>query len=100
LKPQFNKPKPHSSAGPADNPRYTSHIPYPDGNFAFFNFAALSPSIPGADRPSFYGSFPRDICDKYLTLFADFKYARSFFDAALPAVAFGVDPFKGPNGFA
>jgi hypothetical protein len=35
---------------------------------------------------------------KYLAVFADFKYTRSFFDAALPAVAFTVDPFKGPNG--
>ena len=59
---------------------------------------AVTPEIPAADRQSFYGSFTRDICDKYLTVFADFKYTRSFFDAALPAVAFGADPFKGPNG--
>src|SRR5437588_4005331 len=53
-----------------------------DGNFVLYNFAALTPAIPAADRQSFYGSFTRDICDKYLTLFADFKYTRSFFDAA------------------
>ena len=52
-----------------------------------------------ADRQTFYGSFTRDICDKYLAVFADFKYTRSFFDAAVPAVDFGVDPFKAPNGF-
>ena len=51
-----------------------------------------------ADRQSFYGSFTRDICDKYLTVFADFKYTRSFFDAALSASPFVLDPFKGPNG--
>ena len=40
----------------------------------------------------------RDICGKYLTVFADFKYTRSFFDAASWAIGFGVDPFKAPNG--
>ena len=41
-----------------------------------------------------YGSFVRDICDKYLTIFADFKVARSFFDASLAAAPFTPDPFK------
>ena len=59
---------------------------------------AVTPEIPAADRQSFYGSFTRDICDKYLTVFADFKYTRSFFDAALAATPFSRDPFKGPNG--
>ncbi len=95
LKPQFNKPIPHSSAGPADNPRYTSNVPFPDGNFAAFNFASLTPSIPGADRQAYYASFTRDICDKYLTLFADFKYARSYFRAALAPTPFVPDPFHG-----
>ena len=40
-----------------------------------------------------YGSFMRDLCDKYLTVFADFKYVRSFFDASVAAVPFAVDPF-------
>src|SRR6266516_1820724 len=98
LLPQFNKPIPKSSAGPADNPRYTSNIPYPDGNFAFFNFAALTPSIPGADRQAYYGSFTRDICDTYLTLFGDFKYARSYFRAALAPTPFVPDPFHNGVG--
>jgi len=98
LLPQFNKPIPKSSAGPADNPRYTSNILYPDGNFAFFNFAALTPSIPGADRQAYYGSFTRDICDKYLTLFGDFKYARSYFRAALAPTPFVPDPFHNGVG--
>ena len=58
----------------------------------------MTPSIPAADRQSFYGSFTRDICDKYLTVFADFKYTRSFFDAALAATPFSPDPFKQPDG--
>jgi iron complex outermembrane recepter protein len=69
-----------------------------DGNFVLYNFAALTPSIPAADRQSFYGSFTRDICDKYLTLFADFKYTRSFFDAASAATPFEPDVFKQPSG--
>jgi iron complex outermembrane recepter protein len=69
-----------------------------DGNFVAYNFAALTPAIPASDRQSFYGSFTRDICDKYLVAFADFKYTRSFFDSALSATPFTVDPFKQPNG--
>ena len=68
------------------------------GNYFFYNFAAVTPEIPAADRQSFYGSFTRDICDKYLTIFADFKYTRSFFDAALAGTPFLRDAFKGANG--
>ena len=39
----------------------------------------------------------RDLCDKYLTLFADFKFVRSFFDSSLAAVPFVPDPFKIPG---
>ena len=80
------------------------HLRYPalykrprlaDGNYLFFNFAAFTPALPPADRQVFYGSFTRDICDKYLTIFADFKIARSFFDSSLAAAPFTPDPFKG-----
>src|SRR5262249_7495403 len=33
-----------------------------------------------------------------LTVFADFKYTRSFFDLAGAATGFAPDPFKQPNG--
>lgn len=56
-----------------------------------FNFSAITPSYPPADREHFYGSFVRDLCDKWLTVFADFKYSRTFFDSALAAT-----PFTGP----
>jgi iron complex outermembrane recepter protein len=69
-----------------------------DGDFVLYNFAALTPSIAGADRQSFYGSFTRDICDKYLELFADFKYTRSYFRAALAPTAFFPDPFHNAAG--
>jgi len=63
------------------------------GDYYLFNFAAYTPNLPPADRQSFYGSFTRDVCDKYLTVFADFKYVRSFFDASLAAVSIIPDPF-------
>src|SRR3989442_11627288 len=31
-----------------------------------YNFAAITPELPPADRQAFYGSFTRDLCDKYL----------------------------------
>ncbi len=95
-----NSPPPHSAPNVSTSPYYTNNVPYPDGNFAFYNDAAATASIPAADRQSFYGSFTRDICDKYLTVFADFKYTRSFFDAAGAATGFSPDPFKKPNGDA
>ena len=67
------------------------------GDYFFYNFAAVTPELPPADRQAFYGSFTRDLCDKYLTVFADFKYVRSFFDASLAAVPFTPDPFKIPG---
>src|SRR5437660_2656683 len=68
------------------------------GDYFRYNFLADTPEIPSADRQSFYGSFTRDICGKYLTVFADFKYTRSFFDASRWATAFAADAFKTPNG--
>src|SRR5436190_4883330 len=68
------------------------------GDYFLYNQLALTPDIPAADRQSFYGSFTRDICDKYLTVFADFKITRSFFDGALPATPFNPDAFTQPNG--
>jgi iron complex outermembrane recepter protein len=67
------------------------------GDYFFFNFAAFTPALPPGDRQVYYGSFTRDICDKYLTIFGDFKYARSYFDASLAAVPFTPDPFKNPG---
>ncbi|MGB9475111.1 MAG: TonB-dependent receptor [Candidatus Udaeobacter sp.] len=67
------------------------------GDYFFFNFAAFTPALPPADRQVYYGSFTRDLCDKYLTVFADFKYARSYFDSSLAAVPFTPDPFHTPG---
>src|SRR5438094_2286683 len=106
-----NAPTPHSAPNVATSPFYTPPGAVPgiingtpgDGNYLFFNFAAFTPALPPADRQTFYGSFTRDLCDKYLTIFADFKIARSFFESSLAAVPFTADPFKIPGtqvGFA
>lgn len=67
------------------------------GDYFRYNFAALTPALPTADRQSFYGSFTRDLCDKYLVIFTDFKFTRSFFNSSLAAVPFVPDPFKIPG---
>jgi len=95
-----NSPPPHSAPNVSTSHYYTNNVPYPDGNFTLYNFAAVTASIPAADRQSFYGSFTREICDNYFTVFADFKYTRSSFDAAGAATGFSPDPFKQPNGAA
>src|SRR5947208_2321333 len=92
-------PPAHSAPNAATSPYYTNpnSVPgaaYPDGNYQFYNFAAITSAISPADRQTFYGSFTRDLCDKYLTVFADFNYTRSFYDATLAAVPFTPDPFK------
>src|SRR5213596_254774 len=101
--PQFgvNTPLPHSAPnvqtspfykrpGIAFGPNAANNTPpvlgrYPDvkggGDYFFYNFAAITPTLPPADRQSFYGSFTRDLCGKYLEVFVDFKYVCSFFDA-------------------
>ena len=99
---------PNAYPGPPGiiGPRARQHRPQTLGNYGYkgggdyflYNFLAETPDIPPADRQSFYGSLTRDVCDKYLTVFADFKYTRSFFDAALAPIASGRDPFKGLNG--
>src|SRR5262249_13532980 len=66
------------------------------GDYFSYNFAAAAPAMPPADRQAYYGSFMRNICDKYLTLFGDFKYVRSFFDGSLPAVPLNSYPFNAP----
>src|SRR5437879_4741141 len=108
-----NTPPPHSAPNAALSPFYirpgvlgigthlnnlANRVPG-DGDFFAYNFAAVTPALPPADRQVYYGSFTRDICDKYLTVFADFKYSRSFFDASLAAVPFTPDPFHGIPGF-
>src|SRR6478609_9561084 len=103
-------PKPHSAPNAATSPLYknpfviagNSYFNPPnghlgDGNYFFYNFASVTPALPPGDRQVYYGSFTRDLCDKYLTVFGDFKYARSYFDSSLAAVPFTPDPFRNPG---
>jgi iron complex outermembrane receptor protein len=103
-----NTPLPHSAPNAATSPFYKRPSQFGigqglgdpallDGNYVAFNFAAFTPALPPGDRQVYYGSFTRDICDKYLTVFADFKISRSFFDASAAAVPFTPDPFKIPG---
>ena len=118
-----NSPPPHSAPNAATSPFYknpfviapnaypgppgmnpvtrlpeTGPIQYKGGgDYFFYNFAALTPALPPADRQAFYGSFTRDLCDMYLVLFADFKFVRTYFDSSLAAVPFSPDPFKIPG---
>ena len=109
MDPSIAVPTPHAFPNAATDPQYIPRPTNPTGtgphdspgfnsDFAFFNFAALTPAIPAADRQAFYGSFTRDLCDKYLTVFADFKYARSFFNAALAPTPVSPDPFHDAQG--
>jgi iron complex outermembrane receptor protein len=103
-----NTPPPHSAPNAATSPFYVSvfspklnngngffngTLQGLDGNYVAYNFASVTPNLPPGDRQVYYASFTRDLCDKYLTVFADFKYARSYFDSSLAAVPFVPDPF-------
>src|SRR6187551_1829960 len=103
-------PKPHSAPNAATSPFYKNPFAIAgnqyfnpanghlgDGNYFFYNFASVTPALPPGDRQVYYGSFTRDLCDKYLTVFGDFKLSRSFFDASLAAVPFEPDPFHIPG---
>ncbi|MFL6526633.1 MAG: TonB-dependent receptor plug domain-containing protein [Chthoniobacterales bacterium] len=89
-----NSPTPAAFPNAANDPEYQARgtVPF-NTNRRAFNFAALTPAIPAADRQYYYGSFVRDLCDKYLTVFADFRHTRTFFDAALAPTPFTPDPF-------
>ncbi|MBV9008180.1 MAG: TonB-dependent receptor [Verrucomicrobia bacterium] len=95
LNPNLIAPTPHSATNVANDPQYVpaSAIALDDNLFRY-NFAAQTPAIPASNRQTFYGSFDRDLCDKYLTVFADFKYSRSYFEAALAPTPFTPDPFR------
>ena len=97
LRPGLLTPTPHSAPNAASSTEYVPRRSLPRADQAF-NYAALTSAIPAADRQHFYGSMTKDVCDKYLTLFADFKFSRSFFDATAAPVPFAPDPFKQADG--
>ena len=66
----------HIQVRPVSSVQCVQHVPQfgtdykGGGDYFFYNFAAITPALPPADRQSFYGSFTRDLCDKYLEVFA------------------------------
>lgn len=97
LRPGLRTPTPHSAPDVTTSPEYVPASSLPPSEQTF-NFAALTAAIPPADREYFYGSFVRDLCGKYLTVFADFKYVRSFFNTTLAPVPVSTDPFTRADG--
>ncbi|HEV3244230.1 MAG TPA: TonB-dependent receptor [Chthoniobacterales bacterium] len=93
-------PTPHASANAFTDTQYTAAgaangIPR---ERSAFNFADLTPDIAATDREYLYGSFDRDLCDKYLTVFADFMYFRQFWDGGLAPTPFTPDIWTDLNG--
>ena len=85
-------PTPHFSANQFTDTQYTTrNSGIATSEKSSFNFADLTPDIAPTDREYLYGSFDRDLCDKYLTVFADFKYFRQFWDGGLAPTPFTPD---------
>lgn len=83
-------PTAHAFPNQLTDPEYTARTQLPKER-QLFNFADLTPAIAPTDREYLYGSFDRDLCDKYLTIFADFKYFRQFWDGGLAPTPFTPD---------
>src|SRR6266404_4060049 len=107
----LRSPTPHSAANQFTSTEYTNrfqplgslpnHQGFREGvpsERSLFNFADLTPSIAATDREYLYGSFDRDICDKYLTVFADFEYFRQFWDGGLAPTPFVPDIWTDVGG--
>ena len=100
----LRSPTPHFAANQFSDPQYTTRSfagsSVIGSERALFNFADLTPSIAATDREYLYGAFDRDICDKYLTIFADFEYFRQFWDGGLAPTPFTPDVWTDLGGFS
>jgi iron complex outermembrane receptor protein len=88
----LRSPTPHASANQLTDPEYVPRLSLPREQ-QLYNFADITPEIAATDREYLYGSFDRNICDKYLTVFADFKYFRQFWNGAAAPTPFAPDVF-------
>ena len=94
-------PTPHASANQFTDTQYSpAGVNGITSERAFFNFAGLTPAIGPTDREYLYGSFDRDLCEKYLTVFADFRYFRQFWDGPAAPTPFEPDVWTDTGGFA
>ena len=91
-------PTPHAYPNVASDPQYVSFFdPSIPRHERKFNFAALTSAVPAVDREYLYGSLDRKIYNQYLELFADFKYARTFWDSTLAPLQFTPDVWSDAN---
>jgi iron complex outermembrane receptor protein len=88
----LRSPTPHAFPSLATDPQYVLRTSLPR-EAQLFNFADLTPEVAPTDRQWLYGSVIRDICDKYLTVFADFNYFRQFWEGGLAPTPFTPDVF-------
>ena len=88
--PTLKTPTPHSASNQFHDTQYITNATIPPERRSF-NFGDFASSVAATDREYLYGSFDRDLCDKYLTIYADFKYYRSFWDGQLAASPFTPD---------
>ena len=89
-------PTPHAFPNAESDPEYVPRFSVPREH-QLFNFGDNTPEIAATDREYLYGSFDRDLCDKYLTVFADFKYFRQFWGGALASTPFAPDIWTDRN---
>jgi iron complex outermembrane receptor protein len=89
-------PTPHAFPNASHDPEYV-----PLGSLPIeqrgFNFTDFTPEVAPIDREYLYGSVTREICDKFLSVFADFKYTRSYWDSGLAEAPFSPDIFTDAN---
>jgi iron complex outermembrane recepter protein len=85
-------PTPHAFANAESDPEYVRRKTLPREQ-QLFNFADFTPELGAVDREYVYGSFRRQICDDFLEVFADFKYARTFWSSGLAPTPFSPDVF-------
>ena len=85
-------PTPHSFPNAENDPQYVPRQSLPREQ-QLFNFSDFTPVLGGVDREYLYGSLDRRICGQYLEAFADFKYARTFWDSGLAPTPFSPDVF-------
>ena len=86
----MTRAKKEDISSPAHDPQYAPRFSLP-AEQQLFNFADITPAISAVDRQYLYGSFDRKICDQFLEVFADFKYARTSWDSAAAPAPFAPD---------
>ena len=91
---------PNACPGPPgiDDPEDPSHGPFQAiaikaAGITSFITLRFDPAIPASDRQSFYGSFTRDIVTNTSSPLPTLDVPAHYFDSALAATPFTVDPF-------